>query len=233
MSRHIAPGADRLPPGGNSVRRSKATGPLSHAQAPSPVEKTVDTSLEISGQKTNVPRVILSEAQRVLNEMGITLGQLAKVTGRTRQGCSKWMRGDGFPDDESRKKIAAHWKEVPPSFWVLPPKGSIPVTVNATDLWSLADLTARDAAGLHLIMIQRLRAAEGATKGANLLRLCELERKAILDFARFNGELSATEESRLTETKRWKEVREMIFKALTYHPEVAREVTEALEAIGA
>lgn len=75
--------------------------------------------------------------------------------------------------------------------------------------------------------------AKEGERMADVHKLLDQRRKAIVDLARFSGELTATEESKLTETQRWKEVRQGIVEAVSRFPEAAKALIDALEAMDA
>lgn len=217
------------PPGGNSIESSKAKRRPSHVSAPSAENKTVDTPK----QRRNSHRAIVFEAQRRLNDMGVTLSELSELTGKSRQACSKWLRGDAAPSEKTQEEIAKRWPNVAKELWAKPNSDQLKASLAKEDQAGLKTLTARDAAAAHLLMLQRFRRDEETRQGSNLLRLVDMERKAILDFAKFNGELTAAEENRLTQTKRWASIRGAVAKALAKHPEAARALAASLEALGA
>lgn len=208
-----APGKRRASAGLVSVR------PAARAAPPAPTD-----------------RVIMNEAQRRLVDARVTLGQLATACGVSRQAVSKWLAGFTKPSPPQRKIIArkfgpaeALWEQDPD----LPEEPEREVEEEPADDDESPD-DAKGKALLHLRRIERLRAiAERSRRSADLHRLLELERRAILDLAKFSGELTATEESRLTETPRWLAIRKAFAEAVSSCGGCSKRVTDALQRLEA
>lgn len=184
-----------------------------------------------------------NQAQKLLMELGVKLAELSDVTGKTAQACGKWMRGESVPGNDLAAKIQERWPEVRRELWLQKPREVAntakvstttpkrpPQKQTSTEPPKAPD-TAREAALDYLVMVREMRREAQKQQATNLIRITELERRAILDFAKFNGELTATEESRLTETKRWKEIRSALIQALVQYPDAARAVVEKLEEL--
>lgn len=204
------------------------------------------------------PVAITSEAQRLLLEHRVTLGQLAAACRVSRQTCSRWMRGVAPPSPKYRPLIQAAFPACRKDLWDVQPRADYnpaahpeldaegdPADAGAdgppegeTDEVEAVDLegpgAARKAAAAHLKRIahQRQR-AERKGFGPELKQLYELERRAIKDLAQFTGELSTADESRLTESARWQQIRRAIIAAVVKHPQAAKDVAKALQEVGA
>lgn len=83
------------------------------------------------------------------------------------------------------------------------------------------------------ILRQHRRRAERRGDDSGWMRLVDLERKALVEFARLNGELTPTDEARLTSSARWQAIRAAIANALALHPQAAEAVERALAEIDA
>jgi transcriptional regulator with XRE-family HTH domain len=192
-----------------------------------------------------------NEGARQLKATGATLREIGSIAGVSQEAVRKWLGGLTTPQPEARAKLRTKfqipkpaWDEAPiTSGQKLPPPSKqsrtreAPVTGPEPEEDTDADLAlaldgpdaAREAAANHLRRVQRLReAAEKKGSATEYTRALELERKAILDFGRFNGELTPADESRLTQTPRFKAISSAIAKALLPYPEAAAAVSNAL-----
>jgi len=189
---------------------------------------------------------VTSEGQRIIAELGLSAGQLGTVADCSRAGAQKWMNGTAVPNEERKRALEQKWPELKRDTWSQPPKVSDAPTAQrppraessltaAHEETSPAEfIDARTSAKAHLAEIQRMmRDARKEERVGDVMKLMDLERRAIMDLAKFSGELTATEESKLTETRRWQEIREIIVKAIVPYPDAAKAVMEALKGIRA
>lgn len=72
------------------------------------------------------------------------------------------------------------------------------------------------------------QAAEAANQLDYVLKLLDLERKAMLDLGKFTRELLPADESRLAQTSKWFSIRDCLTNTLRPYPEAARAVADAL-----
>jgi transcriptional regulator with XRE-family HTH domain len=180
-------------------------------------------------------RELTNEAQRLLLEAKVTLGQLATACGVSREAARKWLAG-GRPDPAKRKTIRKRFG-VAEDAWELAPTVAAPAAAGgrASEGPPAPTTDARSAAREFLDGVRKRRKEleNKNAAAAELMRLLELERRAIVDFARFNGELTAADESRLTETPRFQRVKRAILEALKPHPKALATVARALDELGA
>lgn len=188
-------------------------------------------------------REVTNEAQRLLLEQKVTLGQLAQAGAVSREAARKWLAG-GKPEPAKRKAIAKRFG-VPEAAWELAPKGGTKAAATSSPAPAKAKsdgrarpserppLDAKSAAQEHMNrIIERRRRLEQNGATAEVFRVLELERRAIVEFARFNGELTAADESRLTETPRFQRVKRTILEALKPYPAALKAVARALDELG-
>ncbi len=186
---------------------------------------------------------VTTEAHRIIEALGLTAGQLADVGKCSRSGAQNWRKGVAVPTDDRKILIENRWSELHRGTWSMFPQWPGQVQVDPSPSITLTDpdpldefdfVDARTAAKAHLVEVQKMiRDAIFDRRIADVMRLRDLERKAIVDIARFSGELNALDEGKLTSTQRWQEVRGVILKALSPYPEALADLTQALEGIGA
>lgn len=187
-----------------------------------------------------------NEAQRILLELGVGASELAGVAGVTRQAAHGYLRGKKKPSAEVRSRIEAQWPEAKAKLWDVLPRRPERAAVQAPEEPSKGAVSsvlpespggfvdARSAAKAHLEEVEQMLAeAKAEGRMADVTKLLDQRRKSIVDLARFSGELTATEESKLTETQRWREVRQAIVDAVARFPDAAKALAEALEAVDA
>lgn len=183
-------------------------------------------------------REIVNEAQRRLIEAGVTLGQLAGATEKSRQAASGWMSGKKLPTPETRDMIAARWPECQQGLWdVIPSKTkratTPPPPPPPEDEGDDADMSFVGRLRAHAVRVER-EMAEAKTEGRmqDLVKLMTLKQKILMDGAKFTGELTAAEESRLTRSAKFVAIKMALAKALAPYPDAGKAVEDALLALG-
>jgi transcriptional regulator with XRE-family HTH domain len=164
----------------------------------------------------------LRETPGSMREVGAKLGVAHSLV-------SDWRHGKKVPDEDSAANIERVLK-IPRAAWK---HGTASVPPPPDDEHVDATASPKEAAQAYLLRIQRMRRTAEAQQSSDLHKLLDLERRAILDLARFSGELTATDENKLCETRRWKQIRTAIAETLVEWPDAARAVADRLSAIGA
>jgi hypothetical protein len=145
------------------------------------------------------------------------------------------MQGKTKPDAEARQKIETRWPDVKPNLWdVVPKSASSPIHEPPADPTGHGDRSFKDLILEHAAVIDRdcsLAKSEG--RAGDYIKLMALKQKVLMDGAKFTGELTAAEESRLTKSNRFIQIRTAIAKALVHFPDASRAVEEALRAVDA
>ncbi|HSC89386.1 MAG TPA: hypothetical protein VLC09_19015 [Polyangiaceae bacterium] len=199
-------------------------------------------------RKTQAKRKVANQAQKELMRLGATLGELATATGKSRPAASYWMAGTKLPDDASRKAIHVKWPAVQPKMWdvtatarapaVHPPQSAPAPPPSAPDMGDLeedpADANYETAMRKHLADVEeQLQRAKDEQRDGDWVKYGTLKQKILNDLAKFTGQLTATDEARLTKSKRFVELKTVIGKALAPYPEASRAVEDALRACNA
>lgn len=209
-----------------------------------PVEK-IQGCRQFGETVTRSNHPITTEAHRVIEALNLSPGQLAGVANCSKTAAQHWRKGTAVPDQDRRIALEKRWPELHRGTWTMLPQcatGNLsnnPATQGETkprdDSGSPEEfIDARTSAKQHLADVQRMiREAKKSDRLGDILKLTELERKAILGIARFSGELTPIDENELTDTRRWKEVREVVTTAVAPYPDAAKALNEALEGIGA
>lgn len=185
-------------------------------------------------------KTIANLGQAKLLELKITLGALAACCEVSRAAAQSWRDGVKKPDTQNRSRIARRWPELEEHLWDMRPASAAeaaPPPRSPPSVESSADEVDKDVKTLardHLAHVRRLRedAAAGGKAGEHI-KLLDLERKTIMDLAKFSGELTAADENKLTDTARWKQIRQRIAETLSPYPDAARAVVAALQELGA
>jgi transcriptional regulator with XRE-family HTH domain len=182
-------------------------------------------------------REIVNEAQRLLVAEGVTLGQLASTTEKSRQAASGWMSGKKKPDPDSRAKIADRWPGCATPLWDVIPiterqNSPSPPTVATDDGDPTATFVQKLKAHAATVELE-IEQARSMGRVQDLVKLMTLKQKILMDGAKFTGELTAADESRLTRSARFIAIKTAISKALSPFPEAGKAVEEALRAINA
>ena len=163
---------------------------------------------------------------------------IAARLGVSQPAVAQWTSGATVPREDHQAKLA-EWYGIRVEWWAEPePVAALaaPVPVDSVDDPELGDgpNAARDAAAA---MVRRLRGyrveASARNDVAAVVKLSELERRALADFARVNGELSTSDEARLLKSPRWSAIRAALVRVLTPFPDAARAVADELERMEA
>jgi len=190
---------------------------------------------------TKPTKPITNLGQAMIRDQGITLGALASTCEVSRAAAQGWRNGESKPDSGNRQRIARRWPQLTEDLWDRAPSASAPAPerppsspVSAPAPSDGSDKDVRTRAREHLEYVTKLRqAAENGERPGDLIKLLDLERKTIMDLAKFSGELTAADESKLTETNRWKQVRAVLSETLARFPDAAREVAQKLQELNA
>ena len=177
----------------------------------------------------------------MIRDQGITLGALASTCEVSRAAAQGWRDGESKPDSGNRQRIARRWPELTEDLWDRSPNPSAlerPPSPTSPPLAPSAseglEKDAKTRAREHLEYVIRLREqAEKDGRVGDLIKILDLERKTILDYAKFSGELTAADESKLTETPTWKRVKARLSSTLAKCPSCARAVAQDLQEMQA
>ncbi len=180
-----------------------------------------------------------TDGERQLRAVPLSLNAISKKCGIAKSQIHYYRRGEKVPDETTAETIELHLS-IPRAAWKQrlsretttksePP--ALPVDEEFDP--AASGESAKDAARAHLKNVRSLRRAAQTQDRSDLPKWVELERRAVLDLARFSGELTAADENKLCETRQWRTLRDEVLGALEPYPDALRAVIAKLETLNA
>jgi transcriptional regulator with XRE-family HTH domain len=163
--------------------------------------------------------------------------EIADAIGMSRSAVANFATGAAIPTPTTRAQLATLYG-IPVGSWTQPVTTTARSKARNTAKTAKADAKALSggpsggkaaAAALVRHLDAQRREAEERGEDNKALRLTEMQRRAIVDYARLNGELSEGEEARLTRSQKWISLRSRILDALAPFPDAIRAVIAALQ----
>lgn len=184
-----------------------------------------------------------TEGEKLLRAVPASLNAISKQCAIAKSQIHYYRRGEKVPDDTTAEVLERHLK-IPRGTWRVRLSRENSKTAPLVDENESSDEetgadhdptasagSAKEAARAYLKNVRKMRGAAQAQDRSDLPKLLELERRAILDLARFSGELTAADENKLCETRKWIALRDGILDALDAFPDALKAVTEKLAAL--